>query len=333
MNVPRGHHHLPKFLMKGFASRIRKKQVYVHLFSRTVSHCEPNINGIGKQRDFHGQNNLEERFSERESQCAAVLEQLRQGRLSVHDKPILDEFISLLAIRTKWFRDGVSSGVRGFFQVLKRSLESPAAQIALKEKALDRAKKSPQVRAVLDLAANMGVQIDEARFFNEALNGLDLSNKFQEAVSFFEAQINETQLIAGAHITSLSKNLYPSVRIAALKNLEYSLQECSDAILGDVGPVCLFLGSKEIKSLASIEGEILYVFLPITTELMLVGGVPRKEVDSNVNEAIAALSREFFISAMGTEREYRYLTMLGTRADLVDNSELTDIVMEALLAQ
>jgi hypothetical protein len=99
-------------------------------------------------------------------------------------------------------------------------------------------------------------------------------------------------------------------------------------ILGDVGVVFLEAGTGDFKHPILLTEAPGHVFLPISSEFMLVGTRNEGlEFDSKaLNKAQAALSRDFFVSAVHTEKELEYQGSIGSKADLIYPEEISELL-------
>lgn len=107
-------------------------------------------------------------------------------------------------------------------------------------------------------------------------------------------------------------------------------------ILGDVG--CLFetSGIKKFKSIDYKNDGTKNIFLPISTEKMLIGTslsiLPQVDFKA-INEAIAKCSREFFICYISSEfsPDVAYLhSLIGEEPEIISQEELEQIYRESI---
>ena len=102
-------HILPKFLLKGFASRIQKKEVLTWVYRKDKPPFETNIKNIGAERNFYGKEgklSVDPEITDFEGKYAPLLDELRAIRKNqeIYD-PRIANFITHLAIRTKHIRE------------------------------------------------------------------------------------------------------------------------------------------------------------------------------------------------------------------------------------
>ena len=77
----RGHHTLPRFLQKGFASSgTRGDQVRTWVYRKGKPGFETNIVNVGKVRDFYGKEaelNADEAITDLEGEYASIINEMR----------------------------------------------------------------------------------------------------------------------------------------------------------------------------------------------------------------------------------------------------------------
>src|SRR5262245_24620446 len=102
-------HILPRFLLKGFASRLDGQEAFTWVCRRGARIFEANIKNVAVEKHFYtgkGDNNVDDEITELERGFARLLDRLRQENdgFEVTD-PNLPEFIGHLTSRTKHLRD------------------------------------------------------------------------------------------------------------------------------------------------------------------------------------------------------------------------------------
>src|SRR5438105_4323424 len=114
----RRHHTIPRFLLKGFASSLRGKEVYVWLYRKDAAGVETNINNVGVERDFYGrteETDLDARMTHLETNVfSGLIDELRASRTNdddaIYDERI-PELVVHLSVRTRQLRDSVSNAM------------------------------------------------------------------------------------------------------------------------------------------------------------------------------------------------------------------------------
>jgi hypothetical protein len=330
----RGQHHLPQFLLKGFASRSNKKEVFTWLFRRDGRLVEANVKGIAKARDFYGNPNefdIEQRLSEMEGAFAHLVRRLR-SREGVEDKHLLCQFVASTQVRTANLRTGISEAMETFTAEFRNALTSPENQARLAEHALDGVMEkiaAGELDHVLNLLpagqrdhvlASLLPKLKEqlGTFVEDTTEGMvGVMPSLTEPEAF---KISQNKL--------LSTNLAPEPRVEHLMQLDWSVLVCDHKplVLGDVGVVASS-ASGELMNILRHDPELDSVYLPISSNRLLLGQRSGVQIASiaEVNAASVELSREFFISAE-KEVHVNLHSRIGERQTLLSDSEVKDIV-------
>lgn len=104
----RRQHFIPRLLLKGFAERASQEFLSFE-FRHGINPQRKNIRKIGFANKFYGDTGLEEKMAIRESDYAALLDNLRKGQNNDSNKPLIDELISHLLMRTQNLRRGLEA--------------------------------------------------------------------------------------------------------------------------------------------------------------------------------------------------------------------------------
>jgi hypothetical protein len=133
----------------------------------------------------------------------------------------------------------------------------------------------------------------------------------------------------------LAKNLIPEPRVEDYRKLHWFVCKSDEPlILGDVG--CLFevAGKKKFISLSGKEDDLRNIYLPISSDTLVVGTTstttPQVDVQA-INEASAKISRDFFVCHESSAEMYKLLTILGAEAEIFGNDEIAQLVREVIL--
>src|ERR1700745_2960296 len=105
-------HYLPQFLMRRFASLVKRNEAKTWWFRKDSKPHETNIRNIAAEKDFHASSTgisaddsvkpLEDRFAWYQGSLR------RQRRESLLEDAIIPELVANLTVRTKAFRDGMT---------------------------------------------------------------------------------------------------------------------------------------------------------------------------------------------------------------------------------
>jgi len=348
------HHVLPRFLLKGFASKIiqranKKDDVFVWVFRKGVNPFEANIINVAVEKHFYGKEgelNVDDEMTNIESGFAISLDELRRqdDSYKISDDKIL-EFITHLSSRTKHFRDSFidASGylvdnLFGYFsdydnwkawciehlkrhpEVIKNALDEAFSKISLSayKKAMmrQRIKKMPIERII----AGMDNEQSQYEFLFQALQ--------------FKFAAEKHNIAKESHIKALFKNLVSEPRLEYYRRLHWYLCRSSEPlILGDVGCLFKLKGESKFKSLGGTEDEIENMYLPISSDCMVVGTafLEAPQIDFNaINEAVARCSRDFFVCSISSSYQARLLSLLGDEAEMITKDEMEQVITELI---
>ncbi len=330
-------HFLPRFLLRGFASRTSGDETYSWVFRKNSELFETNIVNIGVSKDFYGSAQdqpVDAQITELESKFAISVEELRRKKKTARiDDISIPDFVVHLAIRTKHLRDSFLESSDHLMQRLFEFLEDPLNLVTIMRKELRR---NPNfVKKRLEEALN-GVDLPEA--YKRPL--VSLFEKFsftyiEENIgaatpifSYLSKELHERlpAAIKQGHITTLAKAAVPEPRAIEYRKLHWFLitPTESDLILGDLGSFTAIRPRKRFKLLPE-QGDILEaVYLPISSRHLIVGSAEdiAPAIDTReLNTAIASCSREFFI---GSQRDlgHEYAIHVGENAYLISVKDL-----------
>lgn len=343
MSETRGQHHVPQFLVRGFASRVGKKGsrliYHVWQFSKGTEPHEPNITGVFRQRDFHGDpktSPLEDDIAKLESGFGAVINQLRGGAAvhAEHEHTIRD-LGSHLTIRTRNLRDGFTSSATRMFGLVPRLIDTPGFRDVVMKDArsfMDTALR--QQLGAMGAVLPPGVDVDQiftwamSKFADEGW--AEVREQFLGMLGGFSPEAAATE----AHLNSLGKEESVSSRSNMLINYKWhTVQfEPHSLILGDVG-VLARDSSGVLGNPLMVQPNMVEILLPIAHDLLFVGS-PRSAKTTwadEVNQASASLSRYSFVANRCTDRERFYQeNLLATRSEFLGDQELKRMLNDAL---
>jgi hypothetical protein len=344
------HHEIPRFLQKGFASRIvkkgKKESVFVWVYRKGNEPYECNTVNVGVETKFYtdGSLNVDDEITELEkpfSKCVANLRDYDDST-RVTDDTFL-EFVVNLTVRTKHIRDSIIDSTSslidnlfGYFsdyenwreycveyfarhpEIIRDELEKTlqGSNLSAHKRAMARQKikRMPAERIVQFLdkdASNYELLFQSLRI--QALEGLkDIAKQ--------------------AHIRSLLKNLVSEPRVESYKKLRWFIRRTTDPlILGDV--CCLFKLDSGFKSLGGTEDTIDKIYLPIASDCVVVATasdeIPKVDVAA-VNEMSARVSREFFIASLRSGQIECLSSVLGTDSDILSKSEMETLITDVI---
>jgi hypothetical protein len=327
------HHFIPQFLLREFASRNSGPEHYCWHFRRGAKPCEANIKGIGQQRNFHGDvevENLEGLIANRESVYADLVHTLRTSTITIQNIPLIEEFIVHLIIRGRNLRQGFTKATDDLLSAMVAHFQDSRNHRKRNDLIFEYMKKLPEFNAWLTLVPK-GKEEIFLRYMRHAMDNVPIEERLRLVSGILKASLQEQT--AKAHIKTLSKDLAPTKFIEKIHGLNWRLLKYPKAslILGDVGVLFQDSQDQRLKH-PIISGPPQHIFLPISHELMLFGTRDNSfEFDvNNINEAQAALSHEFFVSSICTERELTWQLLIGSNSDLISAEEVSELVRSEL---
>lgn len=112
-------HILPRFLLKGFASRVQGKEIYTRVYRKGGASFEANTDNAGVERYFYGKEgevSVDEEITNIEGKYAVLIEKLRHQDnqtevIEVHELEVA-ELIAHVCARTKNFRESARHSIK-----------------------------------------------------------------------------------------------------------------------------------------------------------------------------------------------------------------------------
>jgi hypothetical protein len=328
MTKARGHHYIPQFLLKAFASRLAGDECFVEVFAKGRPPYQQNIRDAAKQRDFHGhpdQSPLESIMSERESLLSDIHRRLLQSGPAACTPTEIYSLIIHLLIRTKHLRETMTEVGETVF----KSFEAPSKKTRRQLKhALERqarkALKESEHAPIIALLPKYRRQLLQ-RVAGVKAREFGTPQVIAEATNTLRQMIDFPAVAASSHISSLSKDHSFEKWHQRFEPLDWKIVESAEPeiILGDCGPVVKVKGDEHFNSLLAEMGDIVCLLLPIASRKLLIGttesDVPAVD---EVNSASASLSRQFFIAARRTMTEENYKQLIAHNSKLFTDADL-----------
>ncbi len=334
-------HILPRFLLKGFASRIHGKETYTWVYLRKGAIFEANINKIGIEKHFYGRKgelNVDAKITDFEGEYAPLLDELRahKGQVDISD-PMIANFITHLVVRTKHIRDSYRESseflIEKIFEYLsdfdnlkKAILNRPDLirknlESELKDFPLPNPYKEKFKKRLIDMYPSI-LDTQKAEMQQLCKSYLEMAKRVAP------------RAIREGHIKGLSQGLTPEARVEDYKGLRYFVYNSEESlILGDVG--CMFetMGKRRFKSITFEDDKIINLFLPISDRQILIGsshsGNPQIS-SKNLNKEIAKCSREFFICSKRSQDIASLVSLLGSETGIISKEEVEQMAEEII---
>lgn len=297
--MAKNQHYLPRFLLKGFASRKKKQNAYAWVYSQAGEVFEANTFRICAEKFFYGEEgagSLDDEITEFEHTYAQLLDELRAktGITKIEDKSIA-EFITHLITRSRHIRDSVREPAEYFLEKLKEQ-------------------------------------------FIEKLSPLPYPIKHQLTEKFIklctEAIQKSPEMTKHGQLKALSEDLIPEKRTRKYKELNwYSCETKENLLLGDVGCVIETIGKKRFISIDMRSDILRNIYLPISSNHVIVGTNQDTEPSADVgllNSETVKLSRTIFIASQNNPEFNELLPLIGKNSGLITKEKLEEIVAKKL---
>ncbi|MBX7171977.1 MAG: DUF4238 domain-containing protein [Pyrinomonadaceae bacterium] len=347
-------HIIPKFLQKGFASRIDDKDVFVWAFRKDTDPFEANTKNIFVENYFYGKEG-EEIYADgiitdlEELEFSPLMDNLRNAEGNVNKfSSQIASFISNLLIRTKFLRetfiDSSKYVVDGLSKHLsdEENIQTLMSNPTLIDRELKNVLNSQEVTNALN---NLGLEN------SEALKGLlpnivklmlpeivesekgNIANFFKE---FFEQTTKIIpEGIKRGQINSIIKSPNPEWIVEFCERLEWFIVTVNQSlILGDT--VCIFEVINEVRKFKPIiekNDNISTIFLPISSNRLLIGtheNILDKINTEELNSIIAKCSFQQFICSESTQENLNHKNSIGLWSGIMSQEEMERLRNEML---
>lgn len=348
------HHILPRFLLKGFASRVEVKskdiEVFTWVYRKDGKLFENNTKNISVERHFYGkagEPNVDDEITDIEKEFTSLLDDLRtktNGEAVID--PRLPAFVTHLTSRTKHLRDSLIDTSEILFSTLFNYF---ADYSNFRSWLFHYYKRHPEVitNSIGEALGRMQLH----RFQRRKLRQYMIQNlRLEHVMAGINKDKVEYQLLFGtlgssfleqlpgivkeSHIKALAKDLVPEPRAEDYRRLHWFVCKPEvPMILGDLG--CLFevAGAKKLKAFNDKDDEIRNAYLPISSDTLIVGTSkpePPKVDLKFINEGFAKNSREFFVSRESSEEMNDLQSIIGTEANIFSKAEIEQLVREVI---
>ena len=325
------HHTHPRFLLKGFASRVEGAKAFAWVYWRDREPQEWSIRDIAVGKHFYGREgdvNADPAITHEEARFAPLVDDLRRAPDGTRiADPMIASLVAHLSIRTKHLRDSVLESADSLLPHIRLYLSDPRNIEALALAGLTRPDAPwSQNRRLRRLAVRQAPSFIRQR-------RMQLRALAQNALPAVESMLPAA--IRSGHIKALASTPVPEPRAEHYRSLCWFVCQSSvPLVIGDVG--CLFevSGPKRYKSLNDKDDQVQRVSLPLLPDRMLVGTpsptVPRSDFDALV-EAHARCSRDFFVCSSPSDRMKALAAKIGDDAALIGKEEMSRLVRALLV--
>jgi hypothetical protein len=311
-------HFLPQFLLKGFYSRIKGKEVHVYVFNKGKNPFEVNTKKIAVENCFNecDDMNADIEITKKEPGFAQLIENIKgRKRVDFDSTEGVVRFVSHLAARTKHVRRSIDTSSR----YLAERVEDNVGRTDFIDRMVDEYLEKNNIKI-------QGIRRAKLLQLKRAICK-QIKDQVPEFFSAMQRKISSE--IERGQIEVMASEPEFSARIEKYKKLHWYVKEYKDTklILGDMGPVGVGDDGQFVPSFFDDVSK--YVFLPISSSLLLIGETDDSFINigaNDLNVAISSLCVDFFVAAEKSELTMRYFSGIGVKSNLLHKEQIDSAV-------
>lgn len=325
-------HYIPRFLLKGFASKTSGNKAFIWYFQKGNAPKEVSLRDIALEKNFYGEpgdGSLDAEITEKEKYQASVISRLRENNeLSDQDINTLSQFVGEMVARTKHMRNSLVEGSEDLMDMFLRNISDPSkANIILN----NPENKEYLLNSDCDSFRNLGIDPKNLEMLKVFSSTAEIVGKLfptlkTEMGSMLKSAYNNA-------LTRAYKEEQSSLRIEDYKKLYWRVEQYEDRtfILGDIGVIKFNSENGEYTNPIVANKQEEFLLLPIAYNTLLIGGsrkdMPLDFLDS-INDGIAELSRDFFVAHQNGEKKKILNEKIGNKSRLFYGEVLNEIEKE-----
>ncbi len=334
-------HIIPRFLQRGFASKIEGKKVFTWFYRKDGSCLELSTRDVFLEKFFYKNDqgiSVDEEITKIEKGFALMLEEIRKQEhgveLNQHNIP---EFIAHMCIRTKHLVDSTNEAINNLIIETEKYLGdiNNIRNFLMndfnfkKEITVSLKSQFPQLSIIV---IETLIPIFIKTFFDENKGRILMASQ----AFFSQFRRSLPKVLKSSFIDVLSNGLVvPEPRVSDYHSFKWFVFVSQKPfILGDVG--CLFevLGKKEYTFL-NMKGDVIRnIYLPISSNKLLIGtkeeNMPNIDVEQfNIN--YVKICRECFICHAPSDEMSFLAGELGKNSELFNKEEFEQMVRKNFL--
>jgi len=347
----RKQHYIPQCLLRGFETPSKGRTKKVWVFKKGQPPYVSSMQDVAAERHFYsefstdGSPTLDDRITDYENELGRLLSLLRQWPVdSTVDATIVAELITHLTIRGAHLRDVFGLGVKEVITGVANIFTNENRMRTLL--GIDTDSPTPLLREQIDkvlsgqpnLLAQIGLPESVVRQMAFTLVKEQFhhfyANQSPEMTSMFNDIVrNVSGMARQGHAKALASGLTPASRVAALSQFSWTIRLLSEG--GLILPDCVAIviqsdGNVPEPYMMGRADETNTVLCPICTNRLLIG----RRADAMLpdvqgfNEAAAACSHAFFVSASRTPDLGKLADRIGERSKVTVLNAVTSAVNE-----
>jgi hypothetical protein len=334
-------HILPRFLLKGFASRTQDKKIFTCVYRKGGPQFETTIENVGLEKHFYGkvgEISADEEITQLESGYARFIDELRNEPDGARvDSKYVSDFVAHLTVRTKQLREFFRESAEYLIDNITIYLANPSNLKKLmvskpelmRQELQNTLKEIPVDQAYKDFLIEL-VQLNAQEIIDQHMP--DLQSTLNELIAQIRSLLPNA--VREGHIKTLAKHPAPEPRSEGYQSLNWFVRELAEPlILGDIG--CLFeiAGERRFKPFDDKGDKILNVYSPIASRKLLLGTSYSAAFDvniSHVNQATSKCSYEYFVCSELSTANEGLSHSLGDWAGILSKREMEQLLNEIL---
>jgi hypothetical protein len=337
-------HFFPRFLKKGFASKTSQKEVYTWVYTKEKEPYQSNTRNIGLAKFFYGTPEDSEAdilITDKETEFASFIDELRNKTKGIDLEPrIPSELVTHLIVRTQHIRESLTDAGKTLVDLAHNNITSPQdfkkllvniiqTKPELIEESLRKEvlKKVPPgvppgiIEKFIKLAKLLIPQIIEQQHEEGHMLSSNLLVKMNEEMQ---------SLVKGAQVRVLSESVVPEKHLEKFEKFRWKLIVVDHAgfILGDIGPIGFYKPEGTFQPFLFSKGELASALLPISDTHIIVGSSQSPSLEHSwdeINEAIASLSKYYFIPSTKNERNMQLSKLIGSRSLNISDTDISGV--------
>lgn len=335
------HHILPRFLLKGFASRIQGDEVFTLVYRKNKPPSfETNIINVGAEKYFYGEREgvcADDRITTLENEYALMVEELRGkgDHVEVSDTRV-GEFVVHLFLRAKLLRNFFKYSIEYLTQAITEYFSDTENVKKYFKKHPDlieeKIKKECKNRSIPRRQRVMLIKRYKQMLPSVIENQRPMLEDMCKYISEYATK-EFPKIVKNTHNKALSEMTPSGIKIDRFKHLRWFVYKPNkQLILSDTGCLYEMSGKKRFGVIYEEAKQIKNIFLPLSSHCMLAG-VSSSEAQLNfdvINEAIARCSQEYFVCSSHSDGFLKFHTIIGKDATILTNDELEQIIDESM---
>ncbi|MFM9903041.1 MAG: hypothetical protein ACKVQJ_00550 [Pyrinomonadaceae bacterium] len=356
------HHIIPRFLQKGFASRIedstKNEKVFViqYLRGKDAGREESTRNTMASEHYYgKGEASADDEMTDFENEFLTPRIQALRDGASISPREIA-ELVAHFSIRPKLIRETFASMSKQFLG----EMGDVMADTSLWNQAFENMPPEFVADLFQDLPSKIDADSEEGHMLKKLeASGFDLGKLGEMAASLTNLMMEDSDSRAAmssitsstlsealtiedvtlkasikeGHVRSIKDQVVPERRVELFEQFTWEVQNCDfNLILGDCGVFYISRKEEQIVPFCDL-GDVLAVFLPLSSGLLLRGFLPpierMDEFKVGVNAEIAKCSYDEFV-ACSEKEEFAQLIPLIRSHDTASSgaSELKETIEE-----